>query len=313
MNTQNLTLAQAIEGFLLNTRARRLTEDTITGYTSILRRVVAHFPQERMFADMTVEDWEEYLVAQDGISDQTLLNHHNVLAALYSWAVSRRPPLVKEHLLRQIQRPKPEKRVIQPLSKAEVLKLLSVVGTSNAYSRPGKRTCANALPDAQRNRCIILVLVDTGMRASELCNLKISDANLKTLRLIIFGKGKKERQVRICPRTADALWAYLAEQRKDARMGDPLFITRNQTPLTRDRLAHILVNISKRAGIENAHPHRFRHTFAIEYLRNGGDPYTLQELLGHETMDIVKRYLQIAQVDLDAGHQKASPVDNWRL
>lgn len=312
MNIRKLTLSQAVDGYLLNARARRLTEDTIAGYTSILRRVTEHFPKEQIFADITVEDWEEYLIAQENVSDKTLLNHHNVLSALYTWAVSRRPPVAEEHLLQQIRRPKPEERVVEPLSKADVMRLLSVVETSRAYHRTGKRTCANTLPEAQRNRCIILVLVDTGIRSSELCALKINDVNLKTLRLTVFGKGKKERQVRICPRTADALWDYLA-QRKNARVGDPLFITRNQTPLTRDRLAHILANISKRAGIENAHPHRFRHTFAIEYLRNGGDPYTLQEFLGHETMDIVKRYLQIAQVDLDAGHQKASPVENWRL
>ena len=149
MDTKTLTLSQAIEGFLLNARARRLTDDTIAGYTSILRRVIAYFPADTTFSTITVEDWEKYLVAQDRVCDQTLLNHHNVLAALYTWATSRRPPLVTEHLLQQIQRPKPEKRVIEPLSKADVVKLLGALGISNAYHRPGKRTCANTLPEAQ--------------------------------------------------------------------------------------------------------------------------------------------------------------------
>jgi len=83
--------------------------------------------------------------------------------------------------------------------------------------------------------------------------------------------------------------------------------------LNRSRLQKILESIGNRAGVQNVHPHRFRHTFAIQYLRNGGDPYSLQALLGHSSLDMVKNYLRIAQIDIDTAHRRASPVDNWRL
>jgi len=81
----------------------------------------------------------------------------------------------------------------------------------------------------------------------------------------------------------------------------------------RDDLYHVVQRIGDRAGLVKANVHRFPHTFAIQFLRNQGNPWALQMALGHSTMDVVRRYLALAQADMEAAHRLASPVANWGL
>ncbi len=169
--------------------------------------------------------------------------------------------------------------------------------------------------DSLRNRAILLTLIDTGIRASELCQLQIRHAllrNQEKFLIIEHGKRDKSRHVPISPSTAQAIWKYLST-RLQARLEDPLFATSSGRPISRYNLKNMLLALGQRAGVPNVHPHRFRHTFAIQYLRNGGDVFTLQRILGHATLSMVQHYLALADADAQSAHRRASPVDNWRL
>ena len=71
--------------------------------------------------------------------------------------------------------------------------------------------------------------------------------------------------------------------------------------------------IAEKAHVPNVHPHRFRHTFAVNFLRNGGNVFDLQHMLGHERIETLQVYVKLAQTDIEVVQQKASPADNWRL
>jgi site-specific recombinase XerD len=171
----------------------------------------------------------------------------------------------------------------------------------------------HALPHTKRNKAIILTLLDTGIRASELCSIKVIDLDFKNKQITVNGKGDKERVLEISSRTAQLIWRYLITRSSELPDKAPLFAGDFDLPLTRSGLLQLIKRIGKRAGVPNAHPHRFRHTFAINFLRNGGNIYALQELLGHSSLDMVKHYLALSNQDCAAVHRMASPVANWGL
>lgn len=311
MNDLNLTLSQIIDGFNLAARARSLSEHTIRDYNTTFKKFLRHLRSDPLFTEITKKQIRQFLAAQKELSNKTLLNYHTGLSALYTWAVGE--GYAEEHLMHGIDRPKPEQRVIQPIPLDHIRAMLSVLGTSKAYKRPGKRTSTHSTLFADRNRAILLLLLDTGIRASELCGIKIHQIDLDQRKVKVFGKGAKERILPFSARTGQVIWKYLATQRKDDHVGQPLFATGRGQPLTRTSLRHIIERICARADLPKYTPHDFRHTFAVNYLRNYPNIYTLQEMLGHTTLDMVKRYLAISQNDLDDAHQHASPVEHWGL
>ncbi len=181
-----------------------------------------------------------------------------------------------------------------------------------AYATKKGATAQLVNPFAERDRAIILTLVDSGLRASELCALTVGDYDAQRGRLhVAHGKGDKERFVTVGARTQKAIWRYLTT-RPRVKRNAPLFATRSEQHIRRDNLRKMLVSIGERGDVSHVHPHRFRHTFAITFLRNGGNVLTLKELLGHESLAMVMHYARVAEQDIDAA-QRHSPADNWRL
>lgn len=303
-----MKLSTVLEGYLLAAHARRLAPGTIADYSVTFKRLRT-FLGDPEFDQITVENIRAFLAAQTTISRKTLLNYHVGLSALWTWA--RGEGLVAENIVRRLPQPKPTLTEIVPFSRDEIRAMLKAVELARPYLMPGKGLVQAHPPAAARNRAIILLLLDTGLRAAELAGLHVDEVDLKTQRITVTGKGSKRRVLPISAETAKALWRYQAG--RPVSPEPALFLNVRGDAMSRATLLHVVADIGRRAGVVNVHPHRFRHTFAIMFLRNGGNVFVLQALLGHSTLEMVRRYLYIVETDLDAGHRQASPVANWRL
>ena len=109
------------------------------------------------------------------------------------------------------------------------------------------------------------------------------------------------------------MWRYLVDREDGEESYAPLFTTKTSRPLNKGALLQVIRALGAKAGVKRCYSDRFRHTFAITYLRLGGDLFTLKSLLGHASLDMVEHYTRVAEGDVAQAHRKASPGDNWRL
>ena len=158
------------------------------------------------------------------------------------------------------------------------------------------------------------MFLDTGVRLSELTGLCVSDLLLEEGIARVMGKGQKQRIVPLGKQLIGYLWRYLSFHRPEPLMpkDDRVFLTERGQPLKKDRVEHIVKHYGLKAGIKGVRlsPHTFRHTAAVTFLRNGGDVFTLQRMLGHSSLEMTRHYCQVADVDVKRAHITASPVDN---
>lgn len=171
-----------------------------------------------------------------------------------------------------------------------------------------------------RNRAILWVLYDTGIRVSELCGLRLGNVDRKQGVLTVWGKGSKERRIAMGQNCQRNLFYYLDHHRPSeeeleewgSRGDDHIFFSETRLPLSKNGMTLLFQRLKKRAGItgKRVSPHILRHTFAIRYLINGGDPFSLQELLGHEDMATVKMYMRMNDETLQDQKRKFSPGDH---
>jgi len=321
--TVDLLLSKAIEVFLIARLSDSYSKATISQYKWALDRFVNQ--EDKSLSHITTADIRRFLaylqtdyqpVRPGGnaapLGSASIFAAWKAIRAFYKWAS---PELGIENPSAKIPPPKHMSAVIIPLSQEEIKLLLRACEKLKTTTTDKRQSYTMTRPTASRDRAILLTLLDTGLRVGELCRLKVSDCNLRTGEIVVnpIGSGVKSR-ARVVPLGASsrkAISLYLALDNTDENA--PLFQKDEGGFMDRGNVLHSLVGLGKRAGVRNVHPHRVRHTFAIQYLRNGGDVFSLQRILGHTTLTMTQHYLALANADDAEAHRRASPVDMWKL
>jgi Site-specific recombinase XerD len=326
--SHGLSISKAIPGFIQYKAAEALSPTTLRSYTDDLNKWLGH-TGDKEITKVTTEDLRAFFVwlrmeykprrfnrNTDPLSPKTVRNIWVSLSAFFTWACME---FEFHNPMKLVPAPKFQEKPFEPLSKEQIEQLLKHCDYCKESGTLNRRKFTMRRATGTRDRAIILMLLDTGLRASELCALKVGDVDMPTGKVEIkhgfqgAAKGGKGRIVYLGKSVKRVLWRYLASREDGEDINAPLFLGRSCRPMNRDGLRQLLVQIGKTADIKKVHPHRFRHTFAISYLRAGGDLFTLKALLGHNSLDMVQHYARIAQIDVEQAHRHASPADHWHL
>ena len=300
-----MKLSKALEGFIIDMHAGPYSPETVKLYKFVLARMINHLGDPETEA-VTPDQLKGFFVTLKTYSGSYQDNHWKAARTFFGWCNS---VLGSQRPDTNLPRPRFKTPAVIPLTEQEVRKLLVSCEYTPEFARENSKPYKIKRPTRLRDRAIVLILLDTGLRIGELCRLEIRDIDLQTGEISVApyttGRKTRPRTVYLGAVSRRAAWLYLSK--RDFRPDDK-FIPENP-----DAIRKVLHQIGENAGVDDVHPHKFRHTFAIQYLRNGGDVFTLQRLLGHASLDMVQMYLALVASDSQSAHKRASPADRWKL
>ena len=231
------------------------------------------------------------------LSSQSIETYCRAIKAFFSFL--KREDFIDNNAMAKVKMPKVPEVVIPTFSEKEVERLLVQAdkGSNEGF----------------RDYCLLLIFIDTGIRLSELANLKTDDIDYEQNMFRVMGKGLRERFVPFGRRVAKAIMRYQLKCRPEPVGTDNFWLRRDGQPLLPGRIQKLISVYGKKAGLKRCYAHKLRHTSSVMYLRNGGDVFSLQKKLGHRSLVMTRHYSNLADSDVRAQHMRYGVADRLKI
>ena len=284
-------LEETFGDFLDSKRANGLQEKTLQTYQAHFNVVAKHLDMEQSIEELSKREIEKALNSIQA-SSNSMRSYTATLKSFLSWCQAEGLSEVSIKLY------KAEETIKDTYTDDELKKLLK---------KPDTRHCQFA---EYRNWVIINLLLNSGSRASTVRNILIKDVDLEGQTISYrHTKNKSIQIVPLCNEMRKILKEYLRV--RDGLGNDFLFPNQYGGQMTENGLNEAIRRYNRSRGISKTSIHLFRHTFAERYLKNGGNPFDLQKILGHSTLAMTKHYCRIYDKELVRNYDKFSPLQNF--
>ena len=281
---QNKVLSILDEYHLYLKLEKSLSENTTMAYERDLSKLVDYLNDAHIkLEDAQMEHLRDFLIeiSELGIHPRSQARVLSSIKSFYHFLIYRN--IIEDDPTELLESPRIGLHLPEVLSLDEVDKIVAAIDLSKA--------------EGQRNKAILEVLYGSGLRVSELVNLKMSNLYLDEAYMLVEGKGSKQRLVPLSPQALKQIELWKIDRNAlniQKNNEDYLFLNRRGKQLTRAMIFEIVKSLSEKAGIEkNISPHTFRHSFATHLLENGANLRVIQQLLGHESITTTELYTHI--------------------
>lgn len=291
--------------FLTNRKSRNLSKQTLFWYDLYLTKFIQHIGN-RELASLKGYDIEQYLTfrqEQPNTRDVTVRDIYKVLKVFFNFLLEEE--YILHNPMKRIKPPKIHQKIMRTFSKQEIQKILDSFDKNEFFGL--------------RDYLIMCCFFSTGMRKAELLGLKLSDINITTDMIKVNGKGSRDRLVPVGRTLRRIILQYLARREEylvDCYC-DYFIVSQRKTRLSHHGMNCLFQRIKKNLGAsgERFSPHTWRHTFAKNFLLNGGDVFSLQKILGHSDIVTTKKYIALNDREMKLQHSKFNPLDNaeWSI